>query len=129
MANSNELEQLERIVLKLDDSIDKLTEVSANISKLLAVQEQRMNTIEKDTDRNQDDIRHLYGKLDSVSKALTDKMDESMKNSSAGHDRIEKAFELKVEEVNKRLNALEAWRWLVIGGAVVIGWFINRFFK
>ena len=61
---ATDVEQLERIVEKLDSSIDKLTEVSANISKLLAVQEQRMNNIEKDTDQNQDDIRHIYMKMD-----------------------------------------------------------------
>ena len=34
---ANDFEQLERIVEKLDLSIDKLTEVSNNVSKLLAV--------------------------------------------------------------------------------------------
>jgi ABC-type transporter Mla subunit MlaD len=129
MANSNELEQLERIVLKLDDSIDKLTEVSANISKLLAVQEQRMNTIEKDTDRNQDDIRHLYGKLDSVTKTLSDKIDESMKNSSIGHEKIQKALDEKLENYDNRIKVLEMWRWLIIGGAFAAMWFVNKFLK
>ena len=63
---ATDVEQLERIVEKLDSSIDKLTEVSANISKLLAVQEQRMNNIEKDTDQNQHDIRHIYMKMDQM---------------------------------------------------------------
>lgn len=129
MANSNELEQLERIVLKLDDSIDKLTEVSANISKLLAVQEQRMNTIEKDTDRNQNDIRHLYGKLDDVSKNLCAKIDESMKNSSTGHDKIQKSLDDKLQTYEDRLKVLEVWRWVIIGGGIAAMWFVNKFLK
>jgi ABC-type transporter Mla subunit MlaD len=129
MATSNEVEQLERIVLKLDDSIDKLTEVSANISKLLAVQEQRMNTIEKDTDRNQDDIRHLYGKLDSATKTLSDKIDESMKNSSIGHDKIQKAIDEKLQVYDDRLKVLEMWRWVIIGGGIAAMWFVNKFLK
>jgi chromosome segregation ATPase len=126
---ANDYEQLERIVLKLDDSIDKLTEVSANISKLLAVQEQRMNTIEKDTDRNQDDIRHLYGKIDAMSKDITDKLDQSMKNSAEGHEKIMARVDEKMKSIDARVKVLEVWRWLVIGGAVAIGYLVNKLYK
>jgi archaellum component FlaC len=126
---ANDYEQLERIVTKLDDSIDKLTEVSSNISKLLAVQEQRMNTIEKDTDRNQDDIRHLYGKLDIMSKDINDKLDQSMKNSAEGHEKIMLRFDEKIKGLDARVKVLEVWRWLVIGGAVAIGYLVNKLYK
>ncbi len=35
----------------------------------------------------------------------------------------------KIEEIDKRLNVIERWRWMVVGGAVVIGYFISHFFK
>lgn len=126
---ANDVEQLERIVEKLDSSIDKLTEVSANISKLLAVQEQRMNTIEKDTDRNQDDIRHIYGKLDLMTKDLSDKIDQSMKNSAEGHERIMLRVDEKIKGLDARVKVLEVWRWLVIGGALAIGYLVNKLYK
>ena len=126
---ATDVEQLERIVEKLDHSIDKLTEVSANISKLLAVQEQRMNTIEKDTDRNQDDIRHLYGKLDIMSKDIKDKLDESMKNSAEGHERIMLRVDEKIKGLDARVKVLEVWRWLVIGGALAIGYLVNKIYR
>ena len=129
MASSDEIKSLERIVEKLDDSIDKLTEVSANISKLLAVQEQRMNNIEKDTDQNQNDIRHLYIKMDDMSKALGDKMDQSMERSKEGHDAIQKSIEEKLRGYDERIKTLEIWRWLIIGGAIAAGWIFNKFFK
>ena len=126
---ATDVEQLELIVEKLDHSIDKLTEVSANISKLLAVQEQRMNNIEKDTDRNQDDIRHLYGKLDTMSKDITDKLDQSMKNSAEGHVRIMEKVDEKIKGLDARVKVLEIWRWLVIGGALTIGYLLNKLYK
>jgi uncharacterized coiled-coil protein SlyX len=129
MASDDEIRSLENIVNKLDLSIDKLTEVSANISKLLAVQEQRMNTLEKDTDRNQDDIRHLYNKLEDVSKSLSDKLDESMKNSTAGHEKIQQSITDKLLGYDNRIKTLEIWRWLIIGGGIVVMWFVNKFLK
>lgn len=142
MANDLDIDvkSLERIVTKLDDSIEKLTEVSGNISKLLAVHEERMNNIEKSTDRNEDDIRDIHDKIHDFARELVKKIDQvelnietklasNQLNSNEGHDKIQRVFDLKMEEINKRLTALEAWRWLVIGGAVVVGWLINRFFK
>ena len=126
---ANDVEQLERIVEKLDNSIDKLTEVSANISKLLAVQEQRMNNLEKDTDQNQDDIRHIYNKLDNMTRDLSAKIDQSMTNSKEGHERIQKSIDEKLERYDDRIKALEIWRWLIGGGAVVAIWFANKFMK
>ena len=126
---ATDVEQLERIVEKLDSSIDKLTEVSANISKLLAVQEQRMNNIEKDTDQNQDDIRHIYMKMDQVSRDLSAKIDQSMESSKSGHASIQKSIDEKLQSYDNRLRTLEIWRWLIIGGAIATGWIFNKFFK
>ena len=126
---ASDVEQLERIVEKLDNSIDKLTEVSANISKLLAVQEQRMNNIEKDTDQNQDDIRHIYMKMDQMSHDLVAKIDQSMESSKSGHAAIQDSIDRKLQSYDNRLRTLEIWRWLIIGGAIATGWIFNKFFK
>jgi len=126
---ANDFEQLERIVEKLDVSIDKLTEVSNNVSKLLAVHDTRINIIEKDTVRNEDDIRDIHVKMDNIAKEITKKLDQSMANSVEGHARIQAAIEEKLQGIDARVKVLEVWRWVVIGGALVIGWFINKFVK
>lgn len=41
------------------------------------------------------------------------------------HDALMKHF-VRIEE---RLSNLEKWRWMVIGGGMVIGYFISHFFK
>ena len=82
MASSEEVKSLERVVEKLDDSIEKLTDISNNIGKLLAVHDQRLDTIEKDTVRNEDDIRDLHYKIEGLVKDLSIKIDESMKASN-----------------------------------------------
>jgi predicted nucleic acid-binding Zn-ribbon protein len=126
---ANDFEQLERIVEKLDVSIDKLTEVSNNISKLLAVHDTRINIIEKDTVRNEDDIRDIHVKMDNIAKEINKKLDQSMANSVDGHAKIQAAIEEQIKGIDARVRVLEVWRWVVIGGAIVIGWLINKTFK
>lgn len=126
---ANDFEQLERIVEKLDVSIDKLTEVSNNVSKLLAVHDTRLNVIEKDTVRNEDDIRDIHVKMDNIAKEINSKLDQSMQNSVEGHAKIQAAIEEKLKGIDARVRVLEVWRWLVIGGALAIGYLANKLYK
>jgi predicted nucleic acid-binding Zn-ribbon protein len=126
---ANDFEQLERIVEKLDVSIDKLTEVSNNVSRLLAVHDTRINVIEKDTVRNEDDIRDIHVKMDNIAKEINQKLDQSMQNSVEGHAKIQAAIEEKLKGIDSRVRVLEVWRWLVIGGALAIGYLVNKLYK
>jgi hypothetical protein len=129
MASNDEIKSLERIVEKLDLSIDKLTEVSNNVSKLLAVHDTRLNIIEKDTVRNEDDIRDIHLKIDNLAKENNSKLDQSMANSVEGHAKIQAAIEEKLQGIDARVKVLEVWRWLVIGGALAIGYLVNKLYK
>ena len=86
------LQNFETLVTRLDSAIEKLAEVNNNVSRMLAVHEERISKQE-----NIDEI--LFDKIDK----LRDKMDSD-------HD-----------NVTKRLSLLERKLWIGIGvlGAVV----------
>ena len=86
------LQNFETLVSRLDSAIEKLAEVNNNVSRMLAVHEERISKQE-----NIDEI--LFDKIDK----LRDKMDSD-------HD-----------NVTKRLSLLERKLWIGIGvlGAVV----------
>jgi septation ring formation regulator EzrA len=138
MATEADLKALEKIVEKLDDSIEKLTEVNNNIGKLLAVHEERMNNIEKQTDRADDDIRDLHEKINTLSRDLMEKMDslddsfdrkmkEQAKSATQQHLDIQRNVESKIDKLSERMRHLEQWKYFVIGGAMVIGYLIKYF--
>jgi len=136
MATEADIKALEKIVEKLDYSIEKLTEVNNNIGKLLAVHEERMNNMEKDTDRNVEDIRDLHDKINDFQRDLLKRMDlidnnidkkmkEQAKNATEQHNEIQKAVESKIDNLSSRLASLEQWKYFVIGAAAVCGYLIN----
>ena len=138
MATEADIKALERIVEKLDTSIEKLAEVNNNIGKLLAVHEERMNNMEKDTDRNVEDIRDIHDKINDFQRDLLKRMDtlddnidkklkEQAKNATQQHNDIQKGVEAKIDRLSERLRMLEQWKWFVVGGAVVCGYLINYF--
>ena len=87
------LENFEAFVSKLDAAIEKIAEVNNNVSRMLAVHEERISKQEE---------------IDSV---LFDKIDKLRDKMDLDHDRV-----------SKRLSLLERKLWTAIGalGAVVI---------
>lgn len=35
----------------------------------------------------------------------------------------------KITDIDKRLTALEKWKWMVVGGATILGWLASQYFK
>ena len=86
------LQNFESIVTKLDSAIEKLAEVNNNVSRMLAVHEERITKQEE---------------IDSV---LFDKIDKLRDKMDSDHD-----------SVTKRLSLLERKLWIGLGalGAIV----------
>ena len=87
------LQNFETFVTKLDSAIEKLAEVNNNVSRMLAVHEERIN------------------KQEEIDAVLFDKIDKLRDKMDFDHD-----------SVTKRLSLLERKLWIGLGalGAVLI---------
>ena len=120
------------LVDRLDTTIDKLADISNNVSNLLAVHEtklsaqeiiskQTVDLVEKRRIETDDKLQTVHARISSGEKELADKIDTQ-------YDEI--MLELKdmrresTEQHNKlsgRITTMEKWMWAVVGGAGVIG--------
>ncbi len=91
------LEDLKDIIVKIDDAIEKLSEVNSNVTKMLAVHEQRI-TKQEETDSI------LFTKIDK----LRDKV-----------DRDYDALITRVQTIEKRV-------WMAIGAIACITFLVNN---
>jgi hypothetical protein len=91
------LVDLKDIVLKIDDAIEKISEVNINVGKILAVHEQKINKQE-----TTDEI--LFAKIDK----LRDKMDSD-------HNKVLS----RIQEIEKRI-------WIGVGVVATLSFFINH---
>tara|TARA_S200002703_G_C3688076_1_gene211273 strand:- start:254 stop:661 length:408 start_codon:yes stop_codon:yes gene_type:complete len=114
-----DLVTFQNILDRFDITINKLTEVSNNFNKVIAVQDSRIDTQEK--------------AIEIVHKRITDMRDEIHEELSDHYQVIlEKIKELQVEqkihadEMSKRVDALEKWRYIVMGGAVALGFLLSK---
>ena len=119
MANENidtKVGVLESVVSKLDTSIEKISQVSTDIGKLLAVHSERIDQLERSTDRRINDTREILAKLESVEECLEKKIENSVSATQQAQSEENKKFD-------KRIETLETWRWVIVGGSLVL-WYI-----
>lgn len=117
-----DMSQINAIVDKLDITIEKLTDVSSNVSRLLAVHETRLENQEKAGSQ----LANLIGKnkeqIDAELKNIYERISDTKKD-------LRKEIDDRHEEVMSELKTLQKWMWLVSGGGAAIGFILANFVK
>ncbi len=63
--------------------------------------------------------------LENELKNIVSELKEHRKDSRDQHYQMME----KISELDKRLQIVERWRWMVVGGAIALGYFISHFLK
>lgn len=145
---------------RYETNIDKLTDISGNITRLLAVHEQRLEAAEKVNrslpdvieQRRQEAQQHamrVMDRVNSIDIELRHEMNSNQKeildeiknvhdgvsqlriemtiaNSKLKTD-LEEDFDIKIEEMNKRISAVNQWMWSMMGGIAVLAAILAAF--
>jgi|TARA_B100000902_G_scaffold291332_1_gene277648 predicted nucleic acid-binding Zn-ribbon protein len=114
-----EVNNVNSINTRLDTAIDKLTDVSTSIKSMLAVHEEKLSQSEKIDEVIFNKIRERADELDKVNQELTEKIEISEKRLMCELKSIR-------NEINDRVGVLERYKWLILGGAIVIGWIMSK---
>lgn len=91
------LEDLKDIIVKIDDAIEKLSEVNSNVGRMLAVHEQRITKQEE---------------IDNVLLAKIDKL----------RDKVDRDY----DGIVSRVQAIEKRVWMAIGALACISFLMNN---
>ena len=118
---------------KFDKTIDKMQEIASSLSKMVSLQEQRLETQESATKEVQsilemrriehnNDIKDLHSRITTVNRELSDKIEETEKTILA--ELHEMRRELKDDKMTfgERLGKIEIWKYTVVGALMVITW-------
>ena len=121
-----ELAVLQNVVYKIDNTVAEIAKASTEVSRLLIVHDNRMNNLENDTKETNTDVKDLYKKMDETTKEIVDKLDDMESRIESKLKEHEINSDKYKDAISDRLSALETWRWLVIGGAIVVGYLLDH---
>ena len=116
-----DIENVNSINNRLDTAIDKLTDVSTSIKSMLAVHEEKLQRQEQIDEVIFSKIKERADEIDTVYRDLTRELDQ-----------VEKRLLVEIKslrnDIGGRVGMLEKWRWLILGGSIVVGWVLSKNF-
>ena len=126
-----ELHDQAKIHDRLDIAIEKLTDVSNSIHRMLAVHEEKIARQEEALIATEDQIEKrrndLERKIDDLHSRITTNTKDIMGAAAAQHTEQNKEIQKIKDELQARVGVLEKWRHVLIGGSIIIGFVAQKF--
>jgi SpoVK/Ycf46/Vps4 family AAA+-type ATPase len=114
---------------RIEDSINKLTEIANDLNKIIAVHDQRLLQQEKDSEV-------LFKMIESRRKEHEDKIQEVYNTIESTEEKVLKEIKTVRDETRNHFSALnqkmvqvEKYMWMAIGGGIAASWLISFIFK
>ena len=116
-----DVENVANLNARLDVTIDKLTDISSSIKSMLAVHEEKISRQEQIDEIIFDKLKDRAGEIDTVHRELSREIQQ-----------VEKRLLIEMKQIKLDIGAivgiLEKYRWIIMGGAIVVGFIISRNF-
>ena len=126
-----ELHDQRKIHDRLDIAIEKLTDVSNSIHRMLAVHEEKIARQEESLFEAENKIEErrseLSSKIDELHSRITTNTKEIMSAAASQHQEQNKEIQKIRDELSTRVGVLEKWRWIIIGGSIIAGFIIQKY--
>lgn len=114
-----DIENVSNIQSKIDTAIEKMTDVSTSIKSMLAVHEEKLAKQEQI-----DEV--IFDKLKERQANINQVYDDLHKNITQVERRLLLEIKTLKHDMNSRVGMLEKWKWLIIGGSIVIGFILSK---
>jgi len=128
-----ELHDQAKIHDRLDIAIEKLTDVSNSIHRMLAVHEEKIARQEEALIATEDQIEKrrndLERKIDDLHSRITTNTKDIMGAAAAQHLEQNKEIQKIKDELQARVGVLEKWRHVLIGGSIIVGFVAQKFIE
>lgn len=70
--------------------------------------------------------REIMDKIETMQSKLDSKMNASAEAAKQQHEQIQLEIRSDITKVTDRVDVLERWRWMIVGGAIVVGYLIGH---
>lgn len=128
-----DVKQIENIFKKVDNAVGQMSE----ILKTIAVQENILENNERRVSTLEETIKKHNEEEEQFRKELTQKFDDMKETSQKERERrhrevldsienLNKSMTEKLENQDKRIQALENWRWYLLGIGAVLLFIVNK---
>jgi len=101
----------------------------------IAKMEAQVEGIKEDVAAVKQDIKELHSRVTTTTREITDHIDRKIDALAESDEEQHVAMSKKIDAIKDRVDLLERWKWMIVGGAIAIGYIIGhteliaKFFK
>jgi vacuolar-type H+-ATPase subunit H len=117
---------------KIDNWMQRLTEVSVDLKSMLAVHEQRLTQVDKQNDYIEEIVEkrrvELDQKVDDIYNTMRDQDNKILEELKSLREDTTKQH----QEMTAKITKMEQFMWMAIGGGMVAVWllsYVANYFK
>jgi len=121
----SDLEHMEKRQSRIEDAIDKLTEISADLNKMLAVQEQRLSQQERSMGNIEDMVEKRREEYDKKIQNVYDVMRVEDTKILEELEKMRKEQKDQHKALSDKMTSVEKIIWTYLGGFSVVVFLIT----
>lgn len=121
---------------KLDTTIEKLEELTASMTKILSLHEQKLEYHErKDQDLDRlielrrtellNDIKELHSRVTTVNRELTTQIEHTETKITSEIKALKEHITQEHKQASNVVEQIQRWKWMILGGSAAVMWLIS----
>lgn len=125
------------LLKKFDIALEKIQEIASNLSRMVSLQENRIEVTEEATRQVQQtleirrmehdtDIKELHSRITTVNRDLSNKIDETEKTILKELQSMREEMKSDKGSLSSRIMSIEAWKWMVTGAVAFAAWILAK---
>ena len=125
-----DVSNIQSLLGKVDDAIDKIADASNGISQILAVHQSKIDGTAEDigalaraSERSDELLHQRIKEKDQEHKDLANENHDGLMDLLKDHD---ERSGVSLDEIYTRIRVLEQWKWVIVGGAMAILYLLSE---
>ena len=96
------------------------------LSERIAKMEAHVEGVKEDVAAVKQDIKELHSRVTTTTREITDHIDNKIDALARSDAEQHNTMSKKIDAINDRVDLLERWKWMIVGGAIAIGYLLSH---
>jgi hypothetical protein len=88
--------------------------------------EAQMEDLKEDVADVKQDIKELHSRITTTSREICDKIENSIDTLAEADKAQHAVMSRSLDSIKERVDAMEKWRYAVVGGAIAVGYLVGH---
>ena len=102
-----------------------LSKMPVDIERIAKLEAQ-VEGIKEDVAAVKQDIKELHSRITTGNREITDHIDRKIDDLARNDEDQHSVMGRKIDDMKERIDLLERWKWMIVGGAIVIGYLMGH---